>query len=571
MKLHSSIPPIYKKPGTKQGLGILLSLSAMTSAILLTGISGWFISATALTGAGILGLAGYNLFLPSAAIRFLALGRPLARYYERLYSHQITFKQVGASRSWFFRKLFLMDKSRLIRFRNTDLPARITGDINQMDQFFISMALPWLTSLLLYIGAAIYFSFINPMISLLLVIIFGLCGMLLPFIALKQGMKRERERIMMQQLSAQTGDHLAGYRELKAFGLIASHAQQIQNQFEQLSELRKKALEQKGRLFYLQHIALQTGLAAALIILYHWNLAPKTAGGQPNGPMMVLTMFVLIALFELLLPLTDLLFQHADTIRAGQNLQSLNEEPARADHQVRITAGNNLNESKTVNIRPLGISLSALTFRFGNRLLYNHTDLSFPANTTSIIRGDNGCGKSTLLDLIAGLQQPESGMIRVNHIPLSSLDEEERIDSIAYMEQQPVLFNTTIYGNIEIGNAEATADAIRNAAGKAGLNSFISSLPLGIHTRVGEGGTQVSGGQARLICLARLILKDAPILLLDEPTEGFDTAATQNFSNLMESWKGRKTIIMITHKDHPALQPDFCYRLAHHQLVAEPD
>ena len=200
--------------------------------------------------------------------------------------------------------------------------------------------------------------------------------------------------------------------------------------------------------------------------------------------------------------------------------------------------------------------LSRAVFSYGGHVIEYPTDLVIPAGAITLVSGSNGVGKSTLLDLLCGLKTPSSGQITIGEIPLSGVDPDALVQHIGYMEQQPVLFHTSIYANIALAKDQATDEEVLEAATLAGLGPYLAADPGFLPTSAGEMGKYVSAGQARMIALARIILKDAPIWLLDEPTEGLDMLAEQRMIELILANKGRKTIVLVTHKRHNFLLAD---------------
>jgi ABC-type bacteriocin/lantibiotic exporter with double-glycine peptidase domain len=212
------------------------------------------------------------------------------------------------------------------------------------------------------------------------------------------------------------------------------------------------------------------------------------------------------------------------------------------------------------------IALTNLTFGYRRRLLFQELSINFHAGTTTLINGANGSGKSTLMDLIFGFIRPQSGEISVNGIKHSQ--EKFKIPDISYLEQDPALFNVSIMENISLAKPGSTYEEVASAVKAAGLKEHINLLPDGLLHMVEEGGINLSGGQKRMICLARVIIKDSSIVMFDEPTEGLDENAEHNFIELVNSWHKYKTVLIITHKDLSGLIIDKSYQLTDSGLKA---
>ena len=543
MKTLKYIITFYKDSGGELVTGLTLAALAILCASLLTVISGWFITATALAGVGIISLQTYNLFLPSAAIRFLALGRPLAKYSERLFNHKVTFKLISASRSRTFAQLLTMEKTRLIAFRGTDLAARLTGDIDKMDQFYTGFLLPWFSTTIIFIISLIYLLFIAPSVALVVIFMYLFSGVLIPFLALRTALKKGTREVLLYELQAEIADFASGHLELKSFGMFEKCGANIRQVFSALSSQGHHSSKQKGLFNLLQGILLQSGILATLVILFRFHLP------QTYGPMLVLIMFAVIAMSEILQPLSELFFNQAAMFNAAGRIGELHEKKAAAP----------VIKQPLNRLSCQDITMENLCFSYSKRNICNQLSVVFEYGKTYVIQGPNGSGKSTLFDLISGLQQPQGGSLKIGGVDNDGLPDLFRSSLIGYMEQQLSLFEESIYRNIAIGNPEADANTIIAAAQRAGLGPMIEMLADGVFSIIEEDHRNLSGGQARMVCLARLILKDAPILLFDEPTESLDAIATQNFINLVNDWKGKKTIIIITHKQIPLLDADEYY------------
>ena len=164
------------------------------------------------------------------------------------------------------------------------------------------------------------------------------------------------------------------------------------------------------------------------------------------------------------------------------------------------------------------------------------------------ITGQSGCGKSTISKLLLGLYKVENGMIWIDGQPYLKINNMEIRQKIAYVPQEPYLFNDSIKENIRIGKLNATDEEIENAAKIAHAHEFIMKFENGYETMVGERGNKLSGGERQRIAIARAIIKDAPIILLDEATSALDNESEQFVNESLKSLINKKTIIMIAHR-----------------------
>jgi ATP-binding cassette subfamily C protein CydC len=194
------------------------------------------------------------------------------------------------------------------------------------------------------------------------------------------------------------------------------------------------------------------------------------------------------------------------------------------------------------------IVLQEVSFAYGpSHPVLERFNLTIPAGARVALTGPSGCGKSTLADLLLRFRSYE-GSIAIGGVELRDLAADDLQRLIAAMPQQPHLFNGTIRENILLARPEAAEDDLDQVLADVALTDWVTGLPEGLATRVGEGGSAVSGGEARRIALARALLKEAPIIILDEPTEGLDLATERKVvDRLHERLKG-KTVLIITHR-----------------------
>jgi len=183
------------------------------------------------------------------------------------------------------------------------------------------------------------------------------------------------------------------------------------------------------------------------------------------------------------------------------------------------------------------------------------------------ITGDNGCGKSTLLKLLCGFYSPEKGSIRIDGQDIRDIREEDLRKSISILFQDPLLFGTTIYDNIAFGKTSATKEQIVEAAELAKADDFIRKLSQGYETSVGEEGADLSGGEKQKIALARALLKNAPVLLLDEVTKSIDARSKKDIYEALRALKNDKTIIVVTHDTDEMEEGSNVIRIEHGKAV----
>lgn len=521
-----------------------MAILSLAAGLLLVCSSAWFITATALTGLGVLGVQGYNIFLPSACIRFLALYKPLNRYVEKIYNHKVTLNKSSSSRGWLFDKIARLKKAELVKFRSAQLLNGLVNDIEELDHFYLGMILPWISTGILFLLAAIFFTVVLPVMLWVLLGVFLIPGFIIPFLTYKSSKSQEEESLFLKRQShTDLITMLRGFADLRQFGLLDAKRKLIIREINLEQHLRSKSKKTLAAWQFAQQITLQAGLIVSILIIFRHieNI---------DGPLLVLLVISLITLFEGLIPFPALAHQFSRTMWSGN---SLNEWK------------NNHHASEEMGKLPFppdpDIQIEDISAFYGSRNIFTNLTLRFPSYSITAVTGCNGCGKTTLLDILCGLKMTIQGDIFIGGKRLFDIDPDELIDNIGYMEQHATIFNMSLFDNIALAKPGAVDTDVFNAAVRAGFGPTLEQNPDFLKKQAGESGKNISGGQARMIALARIILKDPPVLLMDEPTEGLDIEAERNLLNLLSSWKGIKTIILVTHKKSLVSIADHHYNL----------
>jgi len=202
---------------------------------------------------------------------------------------------------------------------------------------------------------------------------------------------------------------------------------------------------------------------------------------------------------------------------------------------------------KPENIRK-GIYLEAINFSYGKKVVLKNASLDIPAGQIVALVGHSGAGKTTVADLITGLFRPETGVLYVDDIPLDHLNLHDWRDLIGYVPQEMFLFHDTIYKNISLGDDNLSRTAVDEALRLAGAWDFVSGLPSGMDTVIGERGSKLSGGQRQRLALARALVRKPKLLILDEATTALDPETEKGICRTLEQIKGDMTILAISHQ-----------------------
>ncbi|KAB0669736.1 thiol reductant ABC exporter subunit CydC [Oryzomonas sagensis] len=508
-----------------------LSLMTLFANVGLLALSGWFIAAMAL--AGISGTP-INYHYPAAGIRTLAIGRTLGRYAERVVSHQASLRLLAGLRVWIYRRIEPLAPARLESYASGDLLSRIRADIDSLDNFYLRLLAPVLTALCSSLLFVLFLWYFSSAVALATGALLLAAGGFLPLAVHLLG-RKPGARVTQTSAELRTAvvDGLRGMEELLAYGAAG-------RQKERVVELNRRLLADQARLAGLAGVSaggvgLCSGLALWLALVVS---IPLVRAGSLTGPQMVMLALFCQAAFEAVLPLPPAFRLLGQTLAAARRIFSLaDESPAVTEPQEPAP----LPEQPLLTLRGVGFS-----YGDGAATLVG-IDLDVAPGRKVAVVGTSGAGKSTLLALLLRFREYDSGSITLAGREIRAYDGETVRRLMAVASQQPFLFNATLRENLLIARPEASDEEMIAAARMAGIHDEIVALVQGYDTPAGEGGVKLSGGQIRRLAIARAILKDSPILLLDEPTEGVDAAAARSLLERVFSYAEGRALLVITH------------------------
>lgn len=523
---------LYKKHWFSLSLGMLLALLTLLASIGLLTLSGWFLSAAAVAGLSI-ARETFNYMLPSAFVRGFAIGRTAGRWGERVVSHDATFKLLTDLRVFFFKRLIPLIPGRHAQLRDADLLNRLVADVDAMDHVYLRLISPVIVGLLGIFALSALVGWFDLTLGLTLGAI--LLGLLLSWPILFYQLGKGNGQALTEHLAQMritTLDWLQGYSELTLFGAQVRYRQRI----EQAQE----------RLLTNQRInAHFTGLASGLLLLANgWALvlilwlAADGIQGQLPDPIIAIAVFATMASIELLLPIAGA-FQHL-----GQTLSSARRlnEILLAEPEVQFPT------QKLVVQQKLDIDFQHIQFYYPEQTQAAIRDLSLhiPYGHKMALVGKTGSGKSTLLQLLCRYWDVQQGQIQLAGQPLTAWNESQLREAISVVSQRVDILNASLEDNLTLARPQASEAELTFVLQQVGLAYLLHDQ--GLNTWLGDGGRQLSGGEKRRIGIARALLHDAPIILLDEPTEGLDKQTEQQIMTLFEQLFTQKTVVFITHR-----------------------
>jgi ATP-binding cassette subfamily C protein CydC len=525
---------LYRRHWFRLSLGVILAIVTLLASIGLLTLSGWFLAASAV--AGIAGLYSFNYMLPAAGVRGAAIFRTAGRYAERLVSHDATFRVLAHLRVFTFTKIMPLSPGGIARFRQADLLNRLVADVDTLDHLYLRVISPLVSALVVILLVTFGLSFLDMKLALTLGAIMLVLMLLLPVIFYRAGKPAGRELTALRSdYRMQLTSWLQGQSELVVFGAQLRFRQQL-NDIERRWMLRQ---QQQAKLTGLSQ-AMVIAAAGLTVTLMLWLAAGGISKSPQPGALIALFVFTPLAAFEALGPVAAA-FQHlGQVIASAQRVSQIIDQPADVTFP---TQG-------PVAAEHVSLSLQNLNFTYPGQPLpvLKNITLDVRAGEHIALLGQTGCGKSTLLQLLTRGWDITSGTLEINDHAIGDYDEATLRKMITVVSQRAHVFNTTLRENLRMAAPHCTDEQIADVLRQVDLDVLLENE--GLNAWLGEGGRQLSGGEQRRIGLARALLHDAPLWLLDEPTEGLDAETEQHILALLHKHCQNKTLLLVTHRLH---------------------
>jgi len=516
--------------GWRMTLAALLGVATVGSSIGLLSTSGYLIAKAALQPS----IA--DLQLAIVGVRFFGIARGGFRYLERLASHDVTFRLLARLRAWFYRALEPLAPARLIQVRSGDLLARIVADVETLENFYLRVLAPPVVALLVAVLATFLLGRLDARLALTLLIFLLLAGVGLPVWAQRLGRLTGRRTVTVRgKLNGLLVDGIQGVGDLLAAGAEGSHLRHVARLSLELGTLQGRMARisggQSALVGLLMNLATLAVLAAAI---------PLVSNAQLDGVYLAMLILFVMSSFEAILPLPQA-FQHLGTsLEAGRRLYEI------VDAETAVV------DPASPAPVPAGFALQVqdLRFSYAPDMPPVLDGVSFelsPGRLVAVV-GPSGAGKSTLAHLLLRFWEYREGQILLGGRELSEYDAETVRSMMAVVTQHTHLFNASIRDNLLLARPGATDREMIQAAKQAQIHDFTESLPHGYDTWIGEEGLRLSGGQRQRLALARATLKDAPILILDEPTANLDALTEREVVASLQALAVERATLLITHR-----------------------
>ena len=515
-------------------LGLVLMITGLASSIGLLTTSGWFLAATAIAGLGTL----FNFFYPSASVRGLAIGRTLFRYFEKLVTHDATFRILAKLRVQVFEKIIPLSPGVLNRYRNSDLLNRLVSDVDTLDSLYLRLIAPFITAIFVILAMCIGLSFVNAPLALGL----GASLLLLVFVI----------PTVFYQLGKKFGDKLVHSRALyrtqflefiqaQAELLLFNAEDKLKDNMAK-TEANWQADQQKEANLSGFSTALSLFLNGLIIAAMLW-FSSQAEFGNDEYRMAFIALFTFAALasFEILMPLGSAFLHIGQVIASAERVTDIIEQQP----LVTFNGKAEFDQNATTLIEAKDLSFTYPERQ--NRALEN-LNLTIQKGQKVAILGKTGSGKSTLLQLLVRNYDANQGQLFLAGKPIADYSEDTLRSQFCFLTQRVHVFSDTLRQNLKFASAVNISDEkMIEVLNQVGLGKLLEQEQ-GLNIWLGDGGRPLSGGEQRRLGLARILLNDAPILLLDEPTEGLDRETERQILRLILAHAENKTLIMVTHR-----------------------
>ena len=515
-------------------LGLVLMITGLASSIGLLTTSGWFLAATAIAGLGTL----FNFFYPSASVRGLAIGRTLFRYFEKLVTHDATFRILAKLRVQVFEKIIPLSPGVLNRYRNSDLLNRLVSDVDTLDSLYLRLIAPFITAIFVILAMCIGLSFVNAPLALGLGVSLLLLVLVIPTVFYQLG-KKFGDKLVHSRALYRT--QFLEFIQAQAELLLFNAEDKLKDNMAK-TEANWQADQQKEANLSGFSTALSLFLNGLIIAAMLW-FSSQAEFGNDEYRMAFIALFTFAALasFEILMPLGSAFLHIGQVIASAERVTDIIEQQP----LVTFNGKAEFDQNATTLIEAKDLSFTYPERQ--NRALEN-LNLTIQKGKKVAILGKTGSGKSTLLQLLVRNYDANQGQLFLAGKPIADYAEDTLRSQFCFLTQRVHVFSDTLRQNLQFASAVNISDEkMIEVLNQVGLGKLLEKEQ-GLDIWLGDGGRPLSGGEQRRLGLARILLNDAPILLLDEPTEGLDRETERQILRLILAHAENKTLIMVTHR-----------------------
>ncbi len=519
--------PYLRKYKKLLALTIFLGLMTFFCGSALMFNSGYLISKAARHPYNIL-----MIYVPIVLTRAFGIGRPAFRYAERITSHNWVLRIVSDFRKKLYQSVAKHAVAIRQNFQTGDILSILADDIDHIENLYLRTVFPTVIALIMYLIIVIALGYFSWWFGLLMLLLLGLVVIVMPlWSVLLNGARESQSRKIQQSFYTELTDAVMGLGDWLISGRQKDFYDREVQPIEKIAALRR----QDHRFQWWRDFTIQMIFGVICIALLIWSSFYWTTDSASSNwiAAFVLSVFPLV---DALLSVSQGVSEWPSYQRSIRRVNALDTKPADESDQTVLTE-----PFQVLQVADLDFSYSA-----GNHQIFDHLNLTLKAGEKLALLGPSGTGKSTLLKLILGDVQPDQGSVQLNDVPVSRL-QNQRAQLFGVLDQQPYLFNTSIMNNVRMGNEQASDEQVKAALKAVELEPLIQSLPDGYETVVEEGGARFSGGERQRLALARILLQNAPIIILDEPTVSLDPITEAHLLTTVFRVLHDKTILWVTH------------------------
>lgn len=507
-------------------------------------------SATTASSIGLMGTSSFLITMaalqPSIAelqvaivgVRFFGIARGVFRYLERLASHDVTFRLLSDLRVAFYQGVEHITPSGIQGVQSGSLHSMATADIDVLQNFYIRVIAPPLTALVITIGVGIFVGATLPIAGVTIASGLFFSGIMITFLAYHlSNATRNNLQTARSKLNAQVIELLQGSQELIAMGAentyLAKAAEMSQAYAKQQLSFNLVSAVVNGLNTFSANITLWLVLLVGI---------PAITLNQMTSIDLAVFAMITLASFEVIAPLGQAAQHLENSLKAGRMLflvadavSDINEKPA--VHSI----------NQTYRLRMKNVRFS---YPGSNHTVLDDFSLDLPSGKRIALVGPSGSGKTTILQLLERFYEVNEGEYWINNIPVQATSAESIRNLMAVLPASPYIFQGTIRANLQLANDAAGEGAMLDALAKVELDTWLQQQTAGLESWMGERGKQLSGGELQRFGLARCILRDSPVWLLDEPTANLDTQLEMEIIALLKEITENKSVIWISHTNN---------------------